>query len=116
MIEYFTYIQHHDLQHHDLPSYIPKNTSELKYVCLKSDFSVVFESNLSVMNFLNSGNDKTSYSSNNGAFQIQYSCENYCVCRTHQNLRTLVQQHKERIEKALKFNDSSSPFDSALRN
>jgi len=38
--------------------YIPKITSKLKKVSLKNNLRVVFTSNLSIMNLLNSGKDK----------------------------------------------------------
>ena len=49
-------------------------------------------------------------------YQIPCSCGNYYIGRTHQNLGTRFQQHKESIEKALKSTNSSISFDSALRN
>ena len=39
--------------------YIPKITSKLKKVRLKNNLRIVFTSNLSIMNLLNSGKDKT---------------------------------------------------------
>ena len=96
--------------------YIPKITSKLKKVCLKNNLRVVFTSNLSIMNLLNSGKDKTPVTRLRGVYQIPCSCGNYYIGRTHQNLGTRLQQHKESIEKALKSRNNSISFDSALSN
>ena len=54
--------------------YIPKITSKLKKVCLKNNLRVVFTSNLSIVNLLNSGKDKTPVTRLRGACQIPCSC------------------------------------------
>ena len=94
--------------------YIPKITSKMKKVCLKNNLRVVFTSNLSIMNLVNSGKDKTPITRLRGVYQIPCSCGNYYIGRTHQNLGTRLQQHKESIEKALKSKNNSISFDSAL--
>ena len=96
--------------------YVPKITSKLKKVCLKNNLRVVFTSNLSVMNLINSGKDKTPITRLRGVYQMPCSCGNYYIGRTHQNLGTRLQQHKESIEKALKSKNNSISFDSALSN
>ena len=68
------------------------------------------------MNLLNSGKDKTPMTRLRGVYQIPCSWGNYYIGRTHQNLGTRLQQHKESIEKALKSRNNSISFDSALSN
>ena len=68
------------------------------------------------MNLLNFGKDKTPVTRLRGMYQIPRSCGNYYIGRTHQNLGTRLQQHKESIEKALKSKNNSISFDSALSN
>ena len=96
--------------------YILKITSKLKKVCLKNNLLVVFTSNLSIMNLVHSGKDKTPITRLRGVYQIPCSCGNYYIGRTHQNLESRLQQHKESIEKALKSKNNSVSFDSALSN
>ena len=57
-----------------------------KKVCLNTNLRVVFTSNLSIMNFLNSGKDKTPVTRLRGVYQIPCSFGNYYIGRTHQNL------------------------------
>ena len=79
--------------------YIPKITSKLKKVCLKNNLRVVFTSNLSIMNLVNSGKGKTPITRLRGVYQIPCSCENYYIGQTHQNLGTRLQQHKKVLKK-----------------
>ena len=88
--------------------YIPKITSKLKKVCLKNNLRVAFTTNLSIMNLLNSGKDKTTVTRLRGVYQIPCSCGNYYNGQTHQNLGTRLQQHKESIEKASKSRNKSN--------
>ena len=96
--------------------YIPKITLKLKKVCLKNDLRVVFTSSLSIMNLLNSVKDKSPVTRLRGVYQIPCICGIYYIGRTHQNLGTRLQQHKESIEKASTSRNNSISFDSALRN
>jgi len=68
------------------------------------------------MNLLSSGKDKTPVIRLRGVYQTPCSCGNYYIGRTHQNLGTRLQQHKESIEKALKSRNNSISFDSGLSN
>ena len=95
---------------------IPKITSKLKKSLFKNNLHVIFTSNLSIMNILHSGKDKTPVTRLRGVYQIPFSCGNYYIGRTHQNLGTRLQQHKESIEKALKSVNNYISFDSALSN
>ena len=81
--------------------YIPKNYLETKKSLFKKIVRVVFTSNLSLMDLLNSGKDKTPITRLRGVYQIPCSCGNYYIGQTHQNLGTRLQQHKESIEKTL---------------
>ena len=56
--------------------YILKIISKLKKVCLKNNLRVVFTSNLSIMNLLNFGKDKTPVTRLRGMYQIPCSCGN----------------------------------------
>ena len=49
-------------------------------------------------------------------YYIPFICGNYYIGRTHRNLGTRLQQHKESIEKALKSRNKSISIDSALSN
>ena len=68
------------------------------------------------MNLFNSDKDKIPVTRLRGVYQIPCSYGNYYIGRTHQNLGTRLQQHKESIEKAFKSKNSSISFDSALSN
>ena len=82
----------------------------------KNNLRVFFTSNLSITNLFNFGKNETPVTRLRGVYQIPCSCGNYYNSRTHQNLETRLQQHKESIEKALKSKNSSISFDSALSN
>jgi hypothetical protein len=69
----------------DLP-YIPKVTTSLKKVCIQNNFYVVFTNNFKIMNFLNSGKDRTPVTCQRRVSQIPCDCGKYYVGRTHQNL------------------------------
>ncbi|XP_065583868.1 uncharacterized protein LOC136042864 [Artemia franciscana] len=94
--------------------YIPKITTKLKNICTKNNLYVVFTNNFKIINFLNSGKDKTPVTRQRGVYQIPCDCGKYYVGRTHQNLDKRLQQHKNDIDKALISNCSNNSFDSAL--
>ena len=94
--------------------YIPKITTNLKKVCTKNNLYVVFTNNFRIINFLNSGKDKTPVTRQRGVYQIPCDCGKYYIGRTHQNLEKRIQQHKDDIVKALNSNISTVSSDSAL--
>ena len=80
----------------------------------KKNLYVVFTNNFRIINFLNSGKDKTPVTRQRGVYQIPCDCGKYYVGRTHQNLEKRIQQHKDDIVKALNSNISTVSSDSAL--
>ena len=97
-----------------LSSVYPKDHNKIKKYLQKNNLYIVFTNNFKIINFLNSGKDKTPDTRQRGVYQIPHDCGNYYVGRTHQNLEKRLQQHKKDIDKALISNSFNNSFDSAL--